>query len=149
MKQYIFHILILISISFYTCKKEPIQPENKFNFKYSFFNNGDTSLKRVILNCITVYPIENTTSLITRGKWRDTECYDKNYLWDFDSLIIETDMKVYPSCFFRYDISLEFLDSEGKGYLKNFSRIDTIRSKNDINVKFSWPEDSLLFEKIN
>lgn len=148
MKKHIFQILITVLILFYACEKESIQIDNKFTFKYRFYNEGDTSLKRVILRCTTCYPLENETSWIVRVKWRETDFYDENHLWDYDSLIVETDMKVYPSCFYKYDISLEFFDAEGRGYFKVYSRIDTIRTQNNESIKFSWTKDSTIFERI-
>ena len=134
---------------FFACKKEAITTDNNFPMNYYFYNNGDTSLKIVSLNCTTCYPVQNETGWLCVSKWRNAYPWNsKSLLHDHDSILAVPDINVYSGCFYNYTVSLGFVNSRGSGYYKNYSRTDTIHKINDALIKFHWPKDTLYFTRV-
>lgn len=151
MKTKAFNGLMLILFAFLNgCEKESSLAEITYPIKYSFYNDGDTKLQKVVVYCTTVYPKEKLTSWQSTGKWREPFDYDKQYLLhDFDSILIDSDMKAYTNCIYVFDVSLHFLDGKGTGHVKIYSKTDTIHKQADASVKFRWPSDTLFFTRLN
>ncbi len=142
---FLFGLLIL-----YSCDKEHDYRRVEFPINYTFYNQGDTSLKKVVLYCSTFYPEEKVTGWLSTGKWRDAYYYDSQYLLhDFDSIIAEPDLLVYSACIYEYNVALHFINTTGSGFVKLFTKTDTIYSNSSIDIKFVWPKDSLNYIRLD
>ena len=145
------HIAFLFGLFIiYSCEKEHDSGRIEFPIKYSFYNQGDTSLKKVVLYCTTFYPYEKQTGWLSTGKWRDAYPYDNQYLLhDYDSIIAVPDLLVYSGCIYEYNVALHFINTTGTGFVKLFTKTDTINSNSSIDIKFVWPIDSLTYTRLN
>lgn len=142
---FLFGLLII-----YSCEKELDSGRIEFPIKFTFYNQGDTSLKKVVLYCSTFYPEEKKTLWLSTGKWRDAYSYDSQYLLhDFDSIIVKPNLLVYSGCIYEYNVALHFINTRGSGFVKLFTKTDTINSNSSIDIKFVWPKDSLTYTRLN
>ncbi len=144
------NIILTILLVACSCKKELNTSRIEFPINYIFYNQGDTSLKKAVLYCSTFYPEEKITGWLSTGKWRDAYYYDSQYLLhDFDSIIAKPDLLVYSGCIYEYTVALHFINTTGSGFVKLFTKTDTINSNSSIDIKFIWPDDSLTFTGID
>ena len=146
-KSLILMISILIVMT-YSCEKESDNIEAKFKIKYQMVNLGDASLDAAVIYCTTVFPEENLTSWLSKGKWRNANWYQPELLLhNYDSLIAIPDILGYPGCFYQYWVCLHFYDSLGNPYRRTYFKSDTIENITNSFITFYWPSDSSNFEQ--
>jgi len=143
-----FAFLFLVGVS-YSCEKKSDFVEPKFEIMYRMYNVGDTSLDKAVIYCATVFPEENLTSWINKGKWRNAWWYQTDLLLhDYDSLVVIPDILGYKGCFYQYWVCLHFYDSLGNPFRKTYFKSDSIKDKSSADIQFYWPTDSSKFSRI-
>jgi len=143
-------LLVIIGLILFViqcCEKGTTDPENKkFDIQYLVKLNGDHSVTSINVETYTYFPDENITAWIGKGKRRNEYnlYYSKeNYLYDYDSIIIQPDEKAYSGCT-KY-MKVRFWFNEDKDtitYRDYVFQTDTLENEPDGKLSITWPDDS-------
>lgn len=142
----LINVILLVSLLF-SCNKEEL-PIDRFPIKYRFYNCGDSTITKVVMNCVTAYPNEHEVYWNGMGKWRPLPINsDDQPLMDVDSILFTPLNYVYIGCSYRFIVSIHHIDSLGNGHYQTYEKIGTINNSQDNIITFSWPKDTLTFQK--
>ena len=143
----LFLLVFLAVIGMQACEEEAIEPEEiGFPIVYKFLNESGKDLRIVNFTTYTYYPEEDITTLSYQ--------HFKPVLADeIASIKVDTSSNsgrmAYPGCqtLSEFEIWVEL--PANKAYVSTWqTHLDTIRTINDSVVSYSWPSDTLRWQKL-
>jgi hypothetical protein len=139
----------LLLIGFQNCEKEADNPQfQKYDMQYLVILNEDPKVTRIVLDTWTTFPEENITEWIgTAKKKHESSWGEDDYLYDYDSVYIQTERQVYSGCTRYMKVRFWFNEyADTITYRDYIFQSDTIEKKLDSKLTMIWPDDSAKYE---
>ena len=140
-----FILMLFITSS---CEKNHENYREKYLFKVSAINQGDTALTKLNLYTAIFYPDEHELLWLSASKWRAPSYPERDYiLHDFDSVQIINANSIYKGCIVDINIAFHYKDKDANYHVKNINMQDTIETEHGFDMRFTWPVDTLIAKR--